>query len=256
MKILHTKIGEHIIHFENAPRYLFKMFRELEDENHQPDLTVTIQLDFGIPFVNDDVKENRQADRIYYRRSDYLMEVDAAFQYAEISAYDELALKHALFNLYSSFIVYHGWGLLLHSSCVIENGKAHMFAGHSGAGKSTAAKLSLPRNLLADEATIVKISSEKIEVFNSPFRSEIPSDGENGIFPLGSIQVLHQSLQNQRVRLTKSDSLITLIDKVFYWSSHPADKKMILGLLLEMASQVPVYNLFFLNNDTFWELIS
>ncbi|MCK1993423.1 hypothetical protein GW626_10935 [Peribacillus muralis] len=256
MKILHTKIGDHFIQFENAPLYLFKMFRELGEANHQPDLTVTIQLDFGVPFLNDDVREDRQADRIYFRRSDYLVEVDAAFQYAEISAYDELALKHALINLYSSFIVHHGWGLLLHSSCVIENGKAHIFTGHSGAGKSTAAALSFPRNLLSDEATILKISAGKMEVFNSPFRSEIPSGGEETVFPLGSIQVLHQSLQNQRIILPKSDSLITMIDKVFYWSNNPAHKKVILDMLVEMAKKVPIYNLFFQKDNTFWELIS
>ncbi|MGE7760198.1 hypothetical protein [Peribacillus sp. NPDC097895] len=256
MKIFHTKIGDHFIQFENAPEYINGMFRELEGTNDRPDLTVTIQMDFGSPFVNYEVKEERHADRIYFRRSDYLVEVDAEYQYAEISAYNELALKHALINLYSSFIVYHEWGLLLHSSCVIENGKAHIFAGHSGAGKSTAAKLSYPRTLLSDEATILKISSEKIEVYNSPFRSEILAAGKEEIFPLGSIQVLHQSLQNQREILTKSDSLITMINKVFYWSDHPANKKVILGMLTEMVNQVPIYNLFFQKNDTFWELIS
>ena len=50
-------------------------------------------------------------------------------------------------NLYSSFIAYHNWGLLIHSSCVVNKGEAHIFSGHSGAGKSTAAKLSHPRDL-------------------------------------------------------------------------------------------------------------
>ncbi|MGE7602918.1 hypothetical protein ACQKL5_10440 [Peribacillus sp. NPDC097675] len=256
MKIIQTKIGDHLIQIENAPDFIDEMFRDLGISNENPDLTITVQMELGEPFVNYEVNVTKTADRIYFRRSDYLVEVDAEYQFAEISAYNELALKHALINLYSSFIVYHEWGLLLHSSCVIDNGQAHIFAGHSGAGKSTVAKLSYPRNLLSDEATILKISSNKVEAFNSPFRSELRSDGEERYLPLGSIQVLHQSLDNRRSKLSKSDTLLTLIDKVFYWSDEPENTKVILGMLTKVANHVPAYNLFFQKDNTFWELIS
>ena len=256
MKIIQTKIGDHFIHIENAPDIIDGMFRDLGSLNKSPDLTVTVQMEFGEPFVNYEVNVTKTSDRTYFRRSDYLVEVDADYQFAEISAYNELALKHAFINLYSSFIVYHKWGLLLHSSCVVDNGKAHIFTGHSGAGKSTAARLSYPRNLLSDEATILKISSNDIEVFNSPFRSELRSGGEERHLPLGSIQVLHQSLTNRRSKLSKSDTLLTLIDKVFYWSDDPVNPKVILGMLTKVANHVPAYNLFFQKNNTFWELIS
>lgn len=124
-------------------------------------------------FVDYNVESIENRNTIQYRRADYVIEVDREFKSATIQVYDELALKHAMMNLYSSFLVYHNWGLLIHSSCVIEKEKAHMFAGQSGAGKSTAAKLSFPRNLLSDEATLVKITPEKVTVFNSPFRSEL-----------------------------------------------------------------------------------
>ena len=256
MKIIQTKIGDHFVHIENAPDFIDGMFRDLGSSNKNPDLTITVQMEFGEPFVDYEVNVTKTADRIYFRRLDYLVEVDVDYQFAEISAYNELALKHAFINLYSSFIVYHEWGVLLHSSCVIDNGQAHIFAGHSGAGKSTAAKLSYPRNLLSDEATILRITSDKIEVFNSPFRSELLSDQEERRLPLGSIQVLHQSLNNRRSKLSKSDTLLTLIDKVFYWSDEPANPKVILGMLTMVANHVPAYNLFFQKNNTFWELIS
>ncbi len=72
--------------------------------------------------------------------------------------FNEFALKHALMNLYSSFIVHHKWGLLIHSSCLKEGDKAFLFSGQSGAGKSTVVKLSHPRPILSDEATVVKIT--------------------------------------------------------------------------------------------------
>ena len=154
---------------------------------------------YGTPFTDYNVQITKEPTKITYRRSDYLIEVDPAFKEATIYVHDELALKHALMNLYSSFINYHNWGLLVHSSCVIENGKAHIFSGQSGAGKSTAAKLSHPRELLSDEASILKITDQEVTVYNSPFNSELDSSDLISA-PLASIQLLHQSLQNRRDR--------------------------------------------------------
>ena len=159
-------------------------------------------------------------------------------------------------NLYSSFIVYHNWGLLIHSSCAIEKGTAHIFAGKSGAGKSTAAKLSYPRNLLSDEATLVKITPEKVIVFNSPFRSELEVGNFVEQVDLTSVQILFQALQNIRATLTKSDALFQLMDKVFYWPHSQKEIKTIMKLLTNLVKNVPVYELHFQKNNTFWELIS
>ena len=167
----------------------------------------------------------KDTSEICYRRADYLIEVDTNYRNATIYAHNEFALKHAMTNLYSAFIVYHNWGLLIHSSCVIEEGRAHIFAGQSGAGKSTAARLSEPRPLLSDEATLVQITSDGMIVHDSPFRSEMTSSGNTEPTPLASIQLLHQSLQNNRIKIRKSDALIQLMDKVFYWVHSPEKNK-------------------------------
>jgi hypothetical protein len=159
-------------------------------------------------------------------------------------------------NLYSSFIVYHNWGLLIHSSCAIDNGKAHIFAGQSGAGKSTAAKLSYPRKLLSDEAALIKITPEKVTVFNSPFRSELEAGNFKEQVELASVQILYQALQNNRAKLTKSDALLHLMDKVFFWPHSLDETKTIMRLLTDLVKIVPGYELQFQKNNTFWELIS
>jgi hypothetical protein len=136
------------------------------------------------------------------------------------------------------------------------HGRAHIFSGQSGAGKSTAARLSQPRDLLSDEATLVKITQDAITVFDSPFRSEITAKGPKESVPLASIQILHQALQNKRANLKKADALLHLMDKVFYWAHSPKETKQILGLLKLLVDTVPVYELHFKKDPTFWELIS
>ncbi|MEH7304668.1 hypothetical protein [Neobacillus drentensis] len=261
MNELLTKIGDHFIQINCESETMNKFFDKnfhlhLSSENLQPNFIIKIRDGYGVPFFDYEVEITRQGDKITYLRADYQIEVDSQFKSATISVFDELALKHALTNLFSSFIVHHNWGVLLHSSCAIENGKAHIFAGQSGAGKSTAAKLSYPRNLLSDEATLLKITSNGVTIFNSPFRSELEAKAFEGTVELASIQLLHQALQNKRTRIGMSDALLHLLDKVFFWPQSQEETKTILRLMTLLVKQVPVYELHFQKNNTFWELIS
>ncbi|TVY05620.1 hypothetical protein [Paenibacillus cremeus] len=260
MDYIQTQIGEHHIRLENVPESLMKLFLRsypfYDDPENEPDIVILIEEGYGVPFVDYEVSIKKESDKISFCRADYLIESDRYYKNARIFVHDELALKHALISLYSSYIAYHNWGLLLHSSCVIDNGKAHIFAGHSGAGKSTAARLSYPRTLLSDEATIVKITSDEVTVYNSPFRSEQEPTDLAGCYSLSSIQVLVQALHNQRLRVRKPNGLLELMDKVFYWPHSSEETGNLLGLLNILVNRVPVYELHFQYNNKFWELIS
>jgi hypothetical protein len=254
------KIAEH--HFKINDSSLLenkfsKNFHILSDDiNIKTDMSITLLMGYGISFKNYDVSITRQEDKILFSRADYLIVVDENYEHCNLFVHDDLALKHALINLYSSFIVFHNWGLLIHSSCVVENNKAHIFAGQSGAGKSTAARLSLPRELLSDEATIIKVERDSVTVFNSPFRSDTVTNQNTPNYPLNSIQLLVQSLTNNRIQISKSDAILELIGKIFYWKHDLEDARKILHLLKILIDNVPVYKLHFQKNNTFWELIS
>jgi hypothetical protein len=259
-KILYATIGSHKVKLSLNNQDFMNFFQKSFSLSKQVPNLIDIHLDikkgYGIPFVNYDVKVSKKADTITFQRADYLIESTNDYRSAKIHAYNEFALKHALTNLYSSYIVYHNWGLLIHSSCVINNQVAHMFSGRSGAGKSTAAKLSTPRQLLSDEATLVRIRPDDIMVFNSPFRSDIESNGKENPVPLKSIQLLKQAPFNERNKIKKADALLEMMDKVFYWAHTPEETRRILSLLRELVNQTPVFELHFQKNNTFWELIS
>ncbi|MBT2642219.1 hypothetical protein J7I80_08280 [Bacillus sp. ISL-41] len=258
MNQIQTKIGDHYIKLisetEIIHTYINSRFKNIEGY-FKEDLTIQITDGYGVPFRDYNVEIDRSANVITYQRADYLIEVDLEFNSAKLSVFDDLALKHALTNLYSAFVVHHNWGLLIHSSCVIDNGSAQIFAGYSGAGKSTAAKLSYPRTLLSDEATLVKIASDGIKVFNSPFRSELEAGEFDGNVDLKGVQILLQSLSNNRIKLAKSDALLQIMDKIFFWPTDQREINTIVRLLTVLVNKVPVYHLHFQKNNTFWELI-
>jgi hypothetical protein len=260
MEERYVEIGSHLLKVSFASNgfksFIKKSFFWVDEKDLRYDMEVTIKDGYGSPFVDYNVEITKQSEMVYFRRADYMIEASNDYSVATIYAHNEFSLKHAITNLYSSYIVYHNWGLLIHSSCAIENGKAHIFAGHSGAGKSTAARLSEPRDLLSDEATIVKISDDEITVFDSPFRSELISTGYQQPTRLAGIQLLHQSENNRLELKRKPAALLSLMDKVFYWSHDPAETQRIMGLLRTLVEKVPVYELYFRKDPTFWELIS
>lgn len=257
-------VGRTTIYFQVATKHLYEdissKFRKVDEEQGinltNTDLRIIIHDFYGTVFDETPVHIQSNEDSVTFTRSDYKMITSLDYSQAEIHVHNGISLKHALINLYSSWLIQHDQGLLIHSSCIMEGGKGWLFAGPSGAGKSTVAELSSPRPLLSDEATILYVEDDGITVFDSPFRSELEDRCQYHSCPLGGIHLLVQSLEVSRVPLSKGDALIQLLDKVFYWNhSHFETAKMI-KLCKQVVQQVPAYELYFQKNDSFWERIS
>lgn len=257
-----VRIAEHLICFRTDSPDLFLLLqskygnvRVRTPDHPLPDLTIDLQGGYGRPFVDYAVKISAGGGSVRYERADYLIETDADYRHARIKVHDGFALKHAMINLYSSFITHRGWGVLLHSSCAIERGRAYLFAGRSGAGKSTVARLSAPREIFSDEASILKISEGEIAVFNSPFRSdtEIPYSG--GRYPLAGIYLLQQALEDRQIRLSEARGLTQVLGKVFCWARHPEETGKVWEMCRTLVMRVPAYQLHFRRQASFWNEI-
>jgi len=261
MNQLWIEIGDHSIRInsqsEQAIQHIVNGFKVVPTkQSKKANLDIVIEYGYGYPFNGFDVDITKDNGTVFYDRGDYIIEVDLNYTSANIKVLNDFALKHALMNLYSVFIVHEQWGLLIHSSCMREGNKAYLFSGQSGAGKSTVVELSYPRAILSDEATVVKITSSGTKVYDSPFRSDTTSFFQEPSIELGGIQLLEQSENINRFRLEKSESMMSLFDKVFYWASDPVETKKIFELLSQLVSDVPVYRLQFQKNNLFWKEIS
>jgi hypothetical protein len=259
----YIRIAEHLVEIQTGSAWVYGWIDRKFTHKAEPpldgqtlDLSLVIEDGYGQPFVDFNVDIREEADAVVFDRPDYLIRFEYGFRRAHVSAYNSFALKHALMNLYSVFIVHHGWGLLVHSSCVEQDGRAWLFAGVSGAGKSTVARLSAPRPILSDEATVVKVEQGRVTVFDSPFRSELETPAVYGGFPLGGIQLLRQAVYNQRTPIRKADGVLQLLGKVFYWSYRKDETAKLFALCRELVNALPIFELHFQKNDTFWEEIS
>jgi hypothetical protein len=264
MYTLPVRIAEHIVLFQTesngAASYIEAKFGSLRtNENFYgicADLVIDIEEGYGTSFQSYQVDVSAEGDSVVYTRADYRLKMDSGYRHALIQVYDDFALKHALVNAYSSFITHRQWGLLIHSSCMLDESRGFLFAGHSGAGKSTVALLSWPRPVLSDEATIVKVSGGEVVTFASPFRSDSEMPDIPGKFKLTSIQLLRQATNIERVPVRKMDAVMQLMCRVFYWAHDPQETKKIIRMCKELVDLVPVYELYFQKNNKFWEEIS
>ena len=159
----------------------------------------------------------------------------------------------SLLRMFLSWALLPQDGFLLHAASVIRNGKAFVFVGRSGAGKSTVASLSPQGSVLTDEISLIKRVNGEWRAFGTPFWGEFRADGANVSAPLGGIFRLVQSPVNRIEPLRPGELLKSLLPCVLFFSSALGDHHRLLQILADASLEVPGYNLQFQKNRSFWE---
>ena len=120
---------------------------------------------------------------------------------------------------------------LFHSSVVSHEGKAYMFLGSSGTGKSTHSSLWLKHiggtELVNDDSPVVRIHDDgSIRVYGSPWSGKTPCY-RNVSYPLGAIVALSQAPENRIRRLRPIEAYAELLLSI---SGMRWDKRLAEGL--------------------------
>ena len=119
--------------------------------------------------------------------------------------------------------------LLFHSSTIVKDGKAYLFLGKSGTGKSTHSGLWLKHiegtRLLNDDNPVVYISHEGTPmVSGSPWSGKTPCY-KNEEYPIGAIVQLRQAPENKIRKQTVIESYVSIKTSVSgkAWEKDIAD---------------------------------
>ena len=117
---------------------------------------------------------------------------------------------------------------LFHSSVVSNNGRAYMFLGKSGTGKSTHSSLWLKyiegTRLVNDDNPVVRIVDGEARVYGSPWSGKTPCY-RNVDFPVGAIVQLKQAPYNAIRRLRPLEAYASLVPSISgkRWDRRVAD---------------------------------
>ena len=160
--------------------------------------------------------------------------------------YRKLAIDNALMILFALSTA--GQGLaLFHASTVSFAGKAYMFLGVSGTGKSTHSSLWLKHikgtELLNDDNPVVRVFDDgSATVYGSPWSGKTPCY-RNLSYPLGGIVLLSQAPYNKIHRLSGIKAYVALVPSI---SGKRWDKQIADGLHKTenaLAMTVPTWHL-------------
>lgn len=162
---------------------------------------------------------------------------------------DELIMTHRLAR---------GEGVEVHAVGLVDrDGSGYLFLGHSGAGKSTTARMWMPEagvQLLSDDRIILRKHDGEFWMYGTPWHGDagIASPGRARVT---SIFVLEQSPENKIVGLKPSQAVAELFARSF--APHYIGKglRFTLGFLEEIARQVPCSTFQFLPNSSAVEAI-
>lgn len=147
-------------------------------------------------------------------------------------------------------------GFLLHAATVLAEGRAHVFTGRSGAGKSTVASLSPAGSVLTDEISLLRHVEARWQAFGTPFWGEFRAGDINCNAPIAGIYSLVQAMEDRLEPLSPRDALRVLLPNVLFFSGRKPDNEKLLRILTDIVGAIPVYRLYFRRDAAFWRAIA
>src|ERR1700683_791181 len=147
-------------------------------------------------------------------------------------------------------------GFLLHSASAIRNGKAFLFAGVSGAGKTTISRLAPPdATLLTDEISYVRKRDDSYVAFGTPFTGELAKLGEDTSAPVAALYLLAQGPENRIDPETTSVAGRELLANRLFFAEDSEMVHSAFQAACDFVSRVPVHRLPFVQDARVGELI-
>ena len=148
---------------------------------------------------------------------------------------------------------------LVHGCGVLSGGTGLLFTGPSGIGKTTVASLAGDRTVLNDETVLVGRNGSGFNITGTPFDGGVPSRA--GVSErLSAVLMLRQADKVELKRLRNGDAYKQILAQVLD-SSPLFDVSRLeylperADLSAELAASVPVYELGFRPDDSFWEVV-
>jgi hypothetical protein len=147
-------------------------------------------------------------------------------------------------------------GFLLHSASAIRNGKAFLFAGVSGAGKTTVSRLApADATLLTDEISYVRKQNDEYIACGTPFTGELARIGENVSGPIATLYLLAQGKENRIDPIGPSEAGRELLSNMLFFADDSEMVHRAFQSACDFVDRIPVHRLTFLPDERVWELI-
>lgn len=232
------------------------------------EINLEIQISDQRPVTDANVRVQREGSKWAFSRGDFRADWDPDQRQGVVhQGASPYALDSALRIMHSLLLADSG-GFLLHSASAIcgedadrwettapSNGRAFLFSGVSGAGKTTITRLAPTRvTLLSDEISYVRPTADgSYRAFGTPFSGELAKPGENCSAPIAALFFLEQGQENQIQELPPSEAVHKLMRNILFFAE---DRRLIENLFAtasDFVQKVPVRRLTFYPDSRVWD---
>ena len=167
-------------------------------------------------------------------------------------------MEYPLDELLAIHRISHGEGVEVHAVGLIDaQNRGHLFLGHSGAGKSTSARLwqRLPGvRVLSDDRIILRWEGSQVRMFGTPWHGDAGIASSESA-ALSAMYVLEHGARNQLTRLAPGRAAAEVFARSFV-PHHSADGlQSVLYFLDRVTRQVPCSRFQFVPDQTAVEAI-
>lgn len=222
-----------------------------------PDYEFDIELTpLGEGSADDDVRVYRSNGHWKLERGDFRAEWDPAARQGRIRQSANPYSIDTVLRIVHTLVLARQGGFLLHAASAVRNGKAFVFAGVSGAGKTTLSRLApADANLLSDEISYVRKEADGYYAYGTPFAGELARAGENLRAPLDTVYLLAQGPENRVSDMGKAEAARGILTNMLFFAEDAELVQAVFLSALDLVERVPVRRLTFLPDARVWKLI-
>ncbi len=205
---------------------------------------------------DDDLQVRQQAGEWLLQRGDFRAQWDAAAGQGRIwQSASPYAIDTVLRIVHSMVLARQG-GFLLHAASAIRNGRAFLFAGISGAGKTTISRLApADATVLTDEISYIRREGDGYRACGTPFAGELARIGENQSAPLAKLFFLAKGRENSIEPVTTAEALRLLMRNILFFADDAELVNLVFQTACQFVEHVPVQRLTFVPDRRVWNMI-
>jgi hypothetical protein len=205
---------------------------------------------------DEDVKVSRNGAQWLLQRGDFRAQWDPGVGRGSVSQSPNPYAIDSVLRIVHTLILARQGGFLVHAASAIRNGRAFLFAGVSGAGKTTISRLAPPdATLLTDEISYVRRTGAGYQACGTPFAGELAKVGENVTAPLEALFLLEKGPENRFEEIDRKAAVRSLLRNILFFAEDEEMVRMVFQSACDLVERIPVKRLIFAPDQRVWDLI-
>jgi hypothetical protein len=221
-----------------------------------PEFELEFDLNHTGPRSDDDVHVRRDGEDWLMERGDFYARWDPHTGRGRVRHNANPYSLDSVMRILHSLILAKRGGFLLHAASAICDGRAYIFSGVSGAGKTTMTRLApADITLLTDEISYLRPSNNGYAAYGTPFAGELARPGENCSAPVSALFFLEQGPENRVDEVPAADAVRRLMRNILFFAEDKLLVEKLLATACDFVDRVPIRRLTFYPDSRVWDLV-